>query len=256
MSDIKAEGAVLAAAQSVAIAGDIEANIAAHLRMMEIAADMEVNFLMFPELSLTGYEPGLMRDLAMSADDPRLEPLREMAMQREMVTLVGVPLAGPAGQVLIAALTFGADGGLSVYTKQHLHQGEEAVFSPGTGGAPVLIQPEHLALAVCADFSQATHAQAAAQSGATVYAASVLISTGGYQTDSALLSGYAREHRMAVLMANHGGPTGGWTSAGRSAFWSENGERIGEASAAGDCLLVVQRTADGWSSRSVVVSLR
>jgi predicted amidohydrolase len=244
----------LAAAQSVSLAGDIEGNIAHHLRLMEAAADLGVNFLIFPELSLTGYEPALAQELAICADDPRLQPLRDLASARQMVTVVGAPLRGPVtGEVLIAALTFYVDHQLSVYTKQHLHAGEEAVFTAGDGGVAMQLGAEQLALAVCADFTQAVHPQAAAQSGATVYAASVLISVGGYPVDSAILSGYAREHRMAVLMANHGGPSGGWACAGRSALWAEDGQRVGEAAEAGDCLLLAQRTSEGWVARSVAV---
>jgi len=62
----------------------------------------------------------------------------------------------------------------------------------------------------------------------------------GYPVDSVLLQGYAQRHRMAVLLANHGGPTGGWTSAGRSAFWDEQGRLIAALPGPGDGLLVVR----------------
>ena len=78
-----------------------------------------------------------------------------------------------------------------------------------------------MALAVCADFSQPSHPAHAARAGARLYIASALIGENGYPADSALLAGYAREHGMGVLLANHGGPTGGWKAAGRSAFWNE-----------------------------------
>lgn len=247
---------VFAVAQSRSVAGDIEANVQRHLRFMETAAGHGADFLMFPELSLTGYEPTVARDLALTIHDPRLQPIRDMARELKMVTVVGAPLRSAIpGEVLIAALVCRPDGGGELYSKQHLHSGEESVFSAGTGGAPVDIGGERLGLAVCADFSLASHARKAAEAGATLYAASVLISGGGYEHDAGLLSGYARTHGMSVLMANYAGVTGGWTSGGRSALWDENGELVAEMPGAQEGLLFAQRTDDGWSATTVAVAL-
>lgn len=247
---------IFAVAQSCSMAGDVEGNVQRHLRFMEIAAVRGANFLMFPELSLTGYEPNLARNLAFFACDPRLQPMRDRARELNMVTVAGAPIrSSTPGGVLIAALVLQADGGLALYYKQHLHSGEESFFSTGTGGAPIDIAGERLALAVCADFTQAVHARKAAEAGATIYAASVLISDAGYAHDSALLSGYARTHRMSVLMANYAGSTGGWRSGGRSALWNEDGEVVAEISGAGEGLLLVRRAGAAWSATTVVVKL-
>ena len=52
----------LAAAQTISIPGDVAANIQRHLAMMRAAAEQGVQLLVFPELSLTGYEPFLAAD--------------------------------------------------------------------------------------------------------------------------------------------------------------------------------------------------
>jgi predicted amidohydrolase len=245
---------IIAAAQSISIAGDIAANIQRHLCFMQAAMAHRVEFLLFPELSLTGYECARARELAIDPVDARLQPLRDLAHDSGMITVVGASVRQPdSDEVLIAALVFGADGTLGVYTKQYLHVGEELVFSPGKGGANVRIDTDHIELAVCADFAQAMHARQAAQSGAKLYAASVLITEGGYAADTQLLSSYAAEHHMAVLMANHGGATGGWASAGRSAFWSECGALVGATRGGGDQLLIASRDSQGWSTRVMPV---
>lgn len=247
---------VFAAAQSLSVAGDLAANVQRHLRFMELAAEQGVGFLLFPELSLTGYEPGMARDLALMEQDLRLQPLKNRAQALKMVTVVGAPLLNRTqGDVRIAALTFGLGGEVGVYTKQHLHSGEESVFKAGVGGAPVDIEAEHIHLAVCADVGHADHALKAATEGATMYAASVLISVPGYANDSGLLQGYARTHRMPVLMANHAGVTGGWQSAGRSALWDETGEQVAEIAGAGEGLLVASRHGSGWTARALTVSI-
>lgn len=247
---------VIAAAQSASIAGDIEANIQRHLGFMRVAIEHGVEFLLFPELSLTGYEPDLARQLAIDPSDVRLQPLHDLARDSAMITVVGAPIRlSDSDAVLVGALILGADAEVSVYSKQHLHPGEERVFSPGEGGAMLRIDSDGIALAVCADFSHASHAQSAASAGAVVYAASVLISDGGYLADTQLLAGYALEHRIAVLMANHGGPTGGWACAGRSAFWAEDGALMGSVEGVGDLLLIATRDGQGWLTDVVTLTL-
>jgi predicted amidohydrolase len=246
---------VIAAAQSISMGGDIEANIQRHLAFMRAAIGKGVRFLLFPELSLTGYERALAERLAIDPADTRLQSLHELARASGMVTVVGAPIRlADRPDLFIAALVLGG-AEVAVYTKRHLHPGEDEVFRTGDGGARVRIATDYIALAVCADFSHASHATAAAQSGATVYAASVLITEGGYGADTELLAGYAGEHRMAVLMANHGGPTGGWKSAGRSAFWSEEGTLVGEIDGAGDALLVAMGDAEGWVTETILMSV-
>ncbi|WP_053139844.1 carbon-nitrogen hydrolase family protein [Pseudomonas sp. MIACH] len=244
----------LAAAQSISIAGDVPANIERHLAFMRVAAQQGVQLLVFPELSLTGYESSLAAELAIAPEDKMLAPLREMARELRMTAVVGMPIRlTPQAGVLIGALVLGADGSLAVYTKQHLHAGEEVAFVAGQGGAALEWGDDRIALAVCADFSHASHPRAAAQAGATVYAAGVLISEGGYATDSALLQGYAAEHGLLMLMANHGGPSGGWTCAGRSAIWAADGSLLAAVPGVGDALLIARREGGRWAGQVMAV---
>lgn len=245
----------LAAAQTVSIAGDLPANLARHQQLMQLAAAQGVQLLVFPELSLTGYEPQLAAELALMPDAPQLQPLRDLARALELTAVVGMPIRlSVDGPVLIGALVLGGDGSLAVYTKQHLHAGEERAFVAGRGGAPLPIGGETVALAVCADFCHASHVQAAADAGAGIYAAGVLISEGGYAADSAQLQGYAQEHGMLVLMANHGGPSGGWACAGRSAAWDARGRLLGTVEGVGEALLIVQGGTGQWQAQVLEVS--
>ena len=245
---------IIASAQTCSIAGDLAANIQRHLALMVAAAEHGVQLLVFAELSLTGYEPALAQELAIAPDDTVLAPLRELARELQMTVVVGMPirLASSSG-VLIGALVLAADGSLAVYSKQHLHPGEDAAFVPGSGGKALVLGEDRIALAVCADFSHASHPRDAAALGATVYAAGVLISEGGYAADSALLQGYASEHSMVVLMANHGGPSGGWACAGRSAIWGPDGELIAAVPGVGDALVIARREAGNWSGWQVML---
>ena len=56
----------VAAAQSISIAGDVHADIVRHQRFIRTAAEQGVQVLVFPELSLSGYERGLAAQLAIA----------------------------------------------------------------------------------------------------------------------------------------------------------------------------------------------
>lgn len=243
----------IAAAQFSARAGDIEANVARHLTFVHAAAEHGVKYLVFPELSLTGYEQQLGRQLAMGREDPRLLPLLAEVQRLGMTIVVGAPLMHEGQpEVFIGAFTLGAHG-IHAHTKQHLHPGEDVVFAAGNGGPEVIVDGSPIALAICADFAHPSHAANAADSGARVYAASALITDNGYPYDTGLLAGYAAKHNMVVLMANHGSITGGWEPAGRSAIWAEGGERVVAAPGTGDLLVIATEGAHGWVGSVVAI---
>ncbi|HEY2910226.1 MAG TPA: nitrilase-related carbon-nitrogen hydrolase [Gemmataceae bacterium] len=65
----------IAAAQVASVRGDLEGSIRTHAAAITAAAQRDVSVLVFPELSLTGYEPELAADLAITAGDERLAPI-------------------------------------------------------------------------------------------------------------------------------------------------------------------------------------
>src|SRR6188472_4663083 len=96
-------------AQTCPIRGDVEANVAEHLRCVRLAAKHGVSLLVFPELSLTGYELALAAERAFTVDDPRLEPLREAARSQALTLVVGAPLRVD-DRLHIGALVLSPDG--------------------------------------------------------------------------------------------------------------------------------------------------
>lgn len=245
----------IAAAQFTSKAGDIETNLARHLTFLHAAAEHGVKYLVFPEMSLTGYERQLGDQLAMGQGDRRLRPLLAEAQRLDMTVVVGAPLRYEGeSDVYIGAFTLGAHG-IQPHTKQHLHPGEDHVFVAGIGGPDVIVDGHSIALAICADFSHPSHAARAANSGARVYAASALITDSGYQNDTGLLADYSAKHNMVVLMANHGGTTGGWEPAGRSAIWAAGGEVVVAAPGPGDRLVVATSGTSGWTGAVMAIRI-
>ena len=225
-------------AQPPVIRGAVADNLATHLSYIEQAAQHGANVIVFPELSLIGYEPDLLAPLAMSADADVFETLCTAATAHNMVVIAGCPLANDGGKPRIGAVICFPDGERAFYAKQYLHDGEAAYCSAGHEDYLFTVNGVRMALAVCADFAHPAHAEAAAAQQAQVYLVSALISEVGYETDAQLLAGIAQRHRLPVLLSNHISRTGGWQTCGKSGAWNAQGEPLIAAKGTEACLVI------------------
>jgi predicted amidohydrolase len=250
----------IAVAQTVPSRGGIEANLAEHVRLVRLAADARPHVLVFPELSLTGYELDLADVLAFSEDDSRLVPLIDVAQASGITLVAGAPVRR-GDRLHIGAFIISPGSGVALYTKHHLGAFSEAargdgavppaeatMFQPGDLDPLIRFDGHTAAMAICADTGHPSHPQAAANRGATTYLASMFVIPSDYVADTAGLQGYAARHSMAVAFANFGGPSGGLAAAGRSAIWSDRGERLVQLDPAGAGVAVAIESADGWQT--------
>lgn len=258
ISVVPMAGRSLAAAQTVPVRGDVAANVDQHVRLVHAAAQRGVRVLVFPELSLTGYELDLGVSLAFAEHDPRLQPLVELAGAHAMTLIVGAPMRIET-QLHLGAFILGPDGSIDVYTKHYLGAfpsdvnpngvvppPEASVFAPGRSN-PLLRFAGHTgAVAICADTGRPAHAQAAADRGADTFLASVFVIPADFDADMVRLRQYAAQHRMTVVFANFGGPSGGLPSAGRSAVIAAGGETLVEFGATGSGLAIATEEDNGW----------
>ena len=129
----------IAAAQISSIRGDIAANVARHEAAICTAAAEGVSVVVFPELSLIGYEPDIAASLAFTDDDVRLEPLRRLVLEHHLTTMIGAPIRTEQ-KPAIGSFLLGPDGACQVYRKMHLGSSEVRFISPGT--APVVLEVE------------------------------------------------------------------------------------------------------------------
>ena len=232
-------GLRIAAAQSSSVAGDLAANVRHHCAFVDAAASVGTELIVFPELSLTGYDLPNLAANAIRIDDPRLDPLRERAAGMGMTIVAGVPLANAAGLPFIGAVILQADGRTSLYRKHFLHDGEEKFAAAGSAISKVIdVRGVPVAFAICADTARQQHPHAAALAGATLYVAGSVITPASYVKEAAMLSGYAKLFQLGVLAANHAFETGGYASAGRSAIWLPDGQLLIEAPGQGELLVL------------------
>jgi len=154
---------------------------------VEAAAQHGVQLLLFPELSLTGYELSMLSALKLRVDDADLLPLKAAAQRHQMIIVVGAALDVGLALPEIASLVFMPSGEVEVYSKQFLHTGEHAYAIPGQDDLLLEYGSDRLAFAICADITQVMYAKNAASDGASLYLASVLLSPEGYANDVAYL---------------------------------------------------------------------
>ena len=72
-------------AQTRAVKGDIEANLVNHKKVIELSASHGAEMIIFPELSLTGYEPELANALARNKDDEQLNELQQASDEKNIM---------------------------------------------------------------------------------------------------------------------------------------------------------------------------
>lgn len=219
---------VLAVAQPECTALDVAANAAAHAALVRAAG---ARVVVFPELSLTGYE---LDAPALDPGDPRLEPLVAACRAAGALALAGAPVAGEGGARHLGMLAVDGTGARVAYAKQHLGGAEPAHFAPGGAPAAVAVDGWRIGLAICKDTGVPAHAAATAALGIDVYAAGALESIEDAAVQPERAQRIAAAHGVWVAIASFAGATGGGydRAAGGSGIWSPEGVAVARADVA------------------------
>ena len=252
-------------AQTCPTPGNVAANLAEHILLVQLAAAYGAGVILFPELSLTGYELVFADEVAMSEDDPRLGALLDAASSCAITVVAGAPVR-IGSDLHIGAFVLQPEGTRLLYTKQHLGAfGESAlcdgslpppersIFQPGARDPLVQLGEGSAALAICADTGRASHPQRAAERGAETYLASMFVIPSEFDGNCARLRQCAVHHSMLVALANFGSSTGGLAAAGRSSIWSADGVLRAQLPSSGAGIAVVTETSDGWRNETTML---
>ncbi|MFC3687966.1 carbon-nitrogen hydrolase family protein [Aquipuribacter hungaricus] len=215
----------VAAVQPACTALDLARNAQAHARAVRDAA---ARVVVFPELSLTGYE--LAAD-PVALDDAALAPLVAACAETGSSALVGAPVAHGHGGRAIAMLAVDGDGVRVAYRKTWLGGDEESVFTAGDGPTVLEVDGWRLGLGICKDTGAAQHTAATAALGVDAYVAGLVHRPEDLAEQEARAVVIARACRAAVVFASFAGPTGGGftETAGSSAVWSPDGVAVARA---------------------------
>lgn len=241
----------IAAAQTKPVKNNIAANLEDHIRLVTLAALHGVQLIVFPEMSLTGYEREQAAGFAFTENDSRLDVLKERSVLHNMIIIAGAPVY-ISSQLHIGAFIIFPDNRVLIYTKQFLHMGEDISFTPSFNYNPIIaLEEEVISLAICADITNTKHPANASLNKTTLYIAGIFYSPNGIGEAYEQLSSYSRQYSMNVLMANFGGPSYQGESAGQSAFWNSNGKLVGKCDSSGEELLIVEKSGGDWIAGSI-----
>ena len=117
-------------AQTKPVTGDIEQNILHHKEFINRATALGADSIIFPELSLTGYEPTLAKALAVDLYDNRLDDFQAISNAQKITIGVGIPVRTENG-ITISMIIFQPHRERLVYSKKYIHADEEEFFGRG-----------------------------------------------------------------------------------------------------------------------------
>jgi hypothetical protein len=112
--------------------GDVEANLAGHLRLLRSAAGAGCDLVLFPEMSLSGsVDPASQPERLIRLDHPAVAALAEASGDTGVGVCFGIAERSPSGDPHITQV-FAAGGRVAgVQRKRHLWPGEEPFTAAG-----------------------------------------------------------------------------------------------------------------------------
>ena len=242
-------GFTIAAAQSCSITGAVSQNIDHHIALVRIATEKGAQVILFPELSLTGYEPSIASSTALSPTDPALGPLQATADDLNTTLIVGCPIRSQGSKPYLGAFIIRPGQEIALYRKRFLHGEEKVHFTSSKDLVVFETHGKSIAIAICADINNPAHAYDLAQCEPAIYAAGVAMTLPDIKRAEQSLSDRTKRYGFPALMANYAAPTGNYQTAGQSAVWNENGNIMAQAPESGECLVFAATSSQGWIGR-------
>ncbi|REH01701.1 carbon-nitrogen hydrolase family protein [Flavobacterium aquicola] len=217
----------IAIAQIKPVKGDISANIESHKKMIALAVSYKSDAVFFSELSLTGYEPELAKELAVDQDDHYFDDFQKISNENKITIGVGMPTKTVSG-IQISMMIFQPKTPRQLYSKQQLHADEFPFFVNGENQIILTVVDHKIAPAICYESLQPEHSENAVKLGAEIYIASVAKSQNGINKAMSHYPAIAKKFSIPVLMSNCVGYCDNFTSAGQSAVWTKQGNLAGQ----------------------------
>ncbi|MDH6575345.1 carbon-nitrogen hydrolase family protein [Kitasatospora sp. MAP5-34] len=221
----------VAVAQPACAGLDVAANSAVHAEVVRAAG---ARLVVFPELSLTGYD---LTAPAIAPDDARLAPITAACRETGSTALICAAVTEPGGSEpggteSIALLALTGEGTTVVHRKMYLHGQEIERFTPGAEHSVLELDGVRIGLAICADVSVPQHAADTAALGIDAYLGSTLYGdspTALARRDSHLRDA-AATHGVWAVLATSAGPSGDYpATSGGSGFWAPGGALFTQA---------------------------
>lgn len=205
--------------------GDVAKNIENHITLMKSADPRHVDLFVFPELSITGYEPTIAQALVTSIENPIYNSLQHFADKYDTAISIGAPTIGVDGHH-ISMIIFSPHQKRKIYSKQILHKDELPYFTHGTQPNILTIKGTRIALGICYETLQKSHFEKSIKNNADIYIASVAKSQDGITKALDHFPTLAHKYKTPICMVNSIGTNDNFISAGQSAVWNSFGKKL------------------------------
>jgi predicted amidohydrolase len=218
----------VAAAQAGSVSGDVAANVATAVSLVEEAARNGARLVVLPELFLTGYDPdGWSAEATLTPEDERLEPLRSAAREGAVVVVAGAAVRRTVDRITLSLLVLDRAGEVTApYDKQHMFDAERRFFTPGDHGASIVVDGWELGLGICYDGCFPEHATAAAADGALAYLCPSAYYVGSEHRRDLYYAARALDNGIYVVFSGLTGRCGDYAFNGGSAIYDPEGRPV------------------------------
>lgn len=213
--------------QVKSLKGEVEANIKNHLNAVKQVIKFKTDLIIFPELSITGYEPNLAKELVRDVDDKIFNPFQKLADENATCIGIGMPTHHING-INISMMIFQPNKKRIVYSKRILHTDELPYFKNGTDQPFLNINGKKIAIGICYETLQREHFINAIDNEAEIYIASVAKSKRGIEKAYLHFPSIAKEFGIPILMSNCVGYCDNFLSNGKSSIWNNRGRLINQ----------------------------
>ncbi|APJ02842.1 carbon-nitrogen hydrolase family protein [Silvanigrella aquatica] len=224
----------IATAQFAAFAGNFGHNMKEMESLLEKAKAKNARLVVFPELSLSGYDEFLVSEGRCTIDitSKALNYFKNSCKKYEIYAVIGVCLQKNYG-FSNSALVINNEGEIiGIYNKHYLDSYEKELFISGDSGFLFEIEGWKFSLAISSDAFYPEHAKTMAKGGAEVYLILGSFINGGLNHRRSLeFPARALENEIYVVVSNYIGSHGDMDFCGRSSIYAPNGDLLFEATA-------------------------
>lgn len=202
--------------------GEIQTNLATTKKYIQEAVSKNVDFICFPEMSITGYVSATnFPEALLDLDSPEINQFIEMTKGNNITAIAGIAEKNPNGQPFITQIVVYNGELLGYYRKTNITKDEKELFSSGSKISLFNHPKLKFGISVCADIDKIEIFEEYANQGVEiVFEAAAPGLYGSQETRNwqsgfnwwknecwTKLSTYARTYKIYIVVATQAGRT-------------------------------------------------
>ena len=214
-------------AQIAEAKGNVINSYKRHQIFIDEANKLKADLLLFPELSLTGYEPEMADQLVFQATDGRFNIFQRLSNENRLTLCIGVPIQKTHG-IEICMMICHPGKPVHFYAKSLLHPDEFPYFVPGQLDYFIESDDQIISPAICFESFQESHLQKVIDRNTTIYLSSVAKHEKGLGQALPFFSEFSKSNYCISVMCNSIGTNSDFECAGSSTIWNSSGEIVAQ----------------------------